>query len=248
MILALLTSLAWNDPAAAPLRRLPVVLTTDCGAEVDDQWALVHLALSPELDLRGIVTTHAPNLAEPAAEASARAAHRDARPHRQGCPASGDRRFEPSAARRRAPAQPRVEFLLDQARGRSAEDRLVVVVIGAATDVASALRTDPTFADRVTIVAMAFERLAQGRRSLERQERCAGVACPPRSNAPIVVGDGAVGKRHLSMTVAKARSLFEHAARRARPSRNLLEGWLEANGETARSPPVPRTRGRHGTR
>src|SRR5262245_43460603 len=38
---------------------LPVVLTTDCGADIDDQWALVHLLLSPELDLRAVITTHA---------------------------------------------------------------------------------------------------------------------------------------------------------------------------------------------
>src|SRR4051794_12010351 len=50
----------------------PVVLSTDCGAEVDDQWALAHLALSPAIDLRGVVTTHAPSLKPPAAEAAAR--------------------------------------------------------------------------------------------------------------------------------------------------------------------------------
>ena len=44
---------------AMPADRRAVVLTTDIGAETDDQWALAHLALSPEFDLRGIVTTHA---------------------------------------------------------------------------------------------------------------------------------------------------------------------------------------------
>ena len=52
----------------------PVVVTTDCGAEVDDQWALAHLALSPEIALKGVVTTHAPSLKRPAAESSAKAA------------------------------------------------------------------------------------------------------------------------------------------------------------------------------
>src|SRR5256885_11036915 len=44
---------------AATAPRTSVVLTTDCGADIDDQWALAHVALSPELDLRGVVTTHA---------------------------------------------------------------------------------------------------------------------------------------------------------------------------------------------
>jgi hypothetical protein len=30
------------------------MLTTDCGAEMDDQWALAHLLLSTELDLRAV--------------------------------------------------------------------------------------------------------------------------------------------------------------------------------------------------
>ena len=39
-----------------------VLLTTDCGVDMDDQWAIVHLALHPAFDLRSVVTTHAPNL------------------------------------------------------------------------------------------------------------------------------------------------------------------------------------------
>ena len=38
------------------------VLTTDVGAEIDDQWAMTHLLLSPEIDLRAIVTTHASSI------------------------------------------------------------------------------------------------------------------------------------------------------------------------------------------
>jgi inosine-uridine nucleoside N-ribohydrolase len=48
----------------------PVVISTDCGVETDDQWAIAHLVLSPRFDVRGIVTTHAPGLTP---EASVRA-------------------------------------------------------------------------------------------------------------------------------------------------------------------------------
>src|SRR3954463_4199194 len=58
---------------AAPSRR-PVVVVTDCGASVDDEWALAHLAVSPAFDLRGVITTHAPTLPPLSAESSARAA------------------------------------------------------------------------------------------------------------------------------------------------------------------------------
>ena len=42
-----------------------VVVTTDCGVEVDDQWAITHLALCSQFDFKGIVTTHAPTLEAP---------------------------------------------------------------------------------------------------------------------------------------------------------------------------------------
>ena len=38
------------------------ILITDCGAEMDDQWALAHLLLSTELDLRAVITTHASSI------------------------------------------------------------------------------------------------------------------------------------------------------------------------------------------
>ncbi len=235
MVFVLLTTLAWIDTGAAPLRRPPLVLTTDCGAEVDDQWALVHLALSPELELKGIVTTHAPNLAPPAAETSARAAvalldligPKD-RPRviaGSSRPLEGDKpRFNPG-----------VEFLIDQARGRSADDRLVVVVLGAATDVASALWIDPTFADRITIVAMGFDGWPEGNDPWNVKNDVRAWRVLLESRAPIVVGDGAIGKRHLAMTGAKARNLFERGAEPGRTLANLLQSWLDKNGETARS-------------
>ena len=41
---------------------LAVALSTDCGADIDDQWVLAHLLLSPEFDLRAIITTHASSI------------------------------------------------------------------------------------------------------------------------------------------------------------------------------------------
>ena len=51
---------------------MSVVLSTDCGTEMDDQWALALLALSPAFDLRAVVGAHAANLAAPAVETAAR--------------------------------------------------------------------------------------------------------------------------------------------------------------------------------
>ncbi len=51
-----------------------VLVTTDCGVDMDDQWALAHVALRPEAELVGVVTTHGPSLTHPAAHTSSRCA------------------------------------------------------------------------------------------------------------------------------------------------------------------------------
>jgi inosine-uridine nucleoside N-ribohydrolase len=53
-MLALAFFLATTGPAetTAPAKRIPVVLTTDIGGDIDDTWALGFLLKSPELDLK----------------------------------------------------------------------------------------------------------------------------------------------------------------------------------------------------
>ncbi|OGD22770.1 MAG: hypothetical protein A2W03_03280 [Candidatus Aminicenantes bacterium RBG_16_63_16] len=43
---------------AAPAEKMPVILDTDIGDDIDDTWALVMLLKSPELDLKLVTTTH----------------------------------------------------------------------------------------------------------------------------------------------------------------------------------------------
>jgi len=48
--------------AAEPARKIPVILDTDIGDDIDDTWALVMLLKSPELDLRLVVGDKAKSL------------------------------------------------------------------------------------------------------------------------------------------------------------------------------------------
>ena len=66
-----------NDSVTAMTPMTPplaVVLTTDCGVEMDDQWALAHLLLSHEIDLRAVVPTHASSIGFSSATSAKRAA------------------------------------------------------------------------------------------------------------------------------------------------------------------------------
>ena len=52
------------DPGAGrrdqPSSPAPVVITTDCGADMDDQWAIAHAALSPRIATLAVIGGFAP--------------------------------------------------------------------------------------------------------------------------------------------------------------------------------------------
>jgi inosine-uridine nucleoside N-ribohydrolase len=126
-----------------------------------------------------------------------------------------------------------VDFLIEQARGHTKDDRLIVLVIGAATDVASALLTDPSLADRIAVVAMGFDAWPAGGDPWNVKNDVKAWQVLLESRAPIVVGDVAVTRRDLAMTPARARRLFDG---RGEPGPTLiksLEEWLARNGKLA---------------
>lgn len=220
--------------AALPPRA--VIVTTDCGAEVDDQWALAHLALSPEIALKGIVTTHAPSLAAPAAQTSAKTA-------RFVLDRLGIKNPPPVVAGSDVPlnrdSAPRdnagVRLLLDAAKGHTSDDRLVVVMIGAATDVASALKLDPTWADRVTIVAMAFSGWPDGDDPWNVKNDVRAWQIVMSSRAPLVVGDARVTRRRLLQTSESAHDRFGAKGPRGAFLVSILDGWLPEHSKMAQS-------------
>src|SRR5580700_11569046 len=61
-----LAFLATCLPLMAADTRIPVVLSTDVGNEVDDQWAIVYLLTQPRFDVKGLMSAHAPTLSPPA--------------------------------------------------------------------------------------------------------------------------------------------------------------------------------------
>jgi len=52
--------------------RIPVVLSTDVGNEIDDQWAITYLLLQPRFDVLGVMSAHAPTITAPAGRTSYR--------------------------------------------------------------------------------------------------------------------------------------------------------------------------------
>ena len=55
------TAMAADAAASAPAQKVPVVLDTDIGDDIDDTWALVMLLKSPQLDVKLVTTTYGKN-------------------------------------------------------------------------------------------------------------------------------------------------------------------------------------------
>ncbi|MDQ3754933.1 MAG: nucleoside hydrolase [Acidobacteriota bacterium] len=225
--------------AAAPAKsaaRLPVILTTDCGADMDDQWTLAQLAVAPEIELRGVVTTHAPTLAAPAAETSARVvrgalAHMPPGSVRPPVFAGSD---VPLPAKTRPLSNAGVSFIVEQSRAFSPERRLVVLVTGAATDVASALLVDETLAERIEIIAMGFEKWPAGGDSWNVKNDPAAWQVILASNVPVTIGDAGVTRRDLTLTRAQARALFTEQGEAGQYLIDVFEAWLKKEAELCR--------------
>ena len=54
----------------AQTTKIPVILSTDVGNEIDDQWAVTYLLLNRVSDVLGIMSAHAPTIAAPAGQTS----------------------------------------------------------------------------------------------------------------------------------------------------------------------------------
>lgn len=212
-----------------PPQSRALLVTTDCGADMDDQWALAHIALSPEIDLRGVVTTHAPNLAHPSAHTSSRCVeevlNRIPIDHIPTVLAGSS---VPLLCRTPAP-NVGVDFILEESRHYSTDKRLVILVLGAATDVASALLIEPTLGDRIEIVAMAFDGWPDGHDGFNVCNDVTSWQVLLESDVPITVGDAAVTRRDLAMTPKQARDLLADCGMAGAYLIHLLEDWLNAH-------------------
>jgi purine nucleosidase len=210
-------------------RPFPAVLTTDCGVEMDDQWAMTHLLLSREVDLRAVITTHASSIGFSSA-ASAREAEAvidrvmpDRAIPRPAVVAGSASPLHDSATPREGAG---ADLLLRLSREFSRSRRLVIFVTGAATDVASALLKDPSVEDRVTIVAMGFDDWPAGGDVFNVKNDALAWQAILRSDVPVVVGSSAVTQRGLRLTRPEARAMMKGRGPLGDYLYSLFDKWL----------------------
>src|SRR6266550_5561071 len=199
--------------------RIPVVFTQKTAYEIDDQWAVTYLLLQPRFDVLGVMSAHAPSITAPAGYTSYRILV-DVVENRLGMSAhpplieGGSLSLENVKTPRPSPA---VNFLIETSRRYSKNNRLTVLMIGAATDVASAILTDPTIVDRVRVIQMGFND-EQGGNEFNVANDVHAVQAILDSNVPLVVGPGKVCRASLSLTFDQAREMLA--------KRGAIGDWL----------------------
>jgi purine nucleosidase len=202
-------SLACRLPAQA---KIPVILSTDVGNEVDDQWAIAYLLTNPQFEVLGILSAHAPTLPDPSAhttylvlldEVENRLGMVTHSPLLEGSnlPLEDTKVLRNNAA---------VGFIEQSSKKFSKDNRLTVLTIGAATDVASAILVDPSIADRIQVVAMGFNSWADGGNEYNVENDPKAWQVILRSNVPVVIGSGNVCRAYLGLTFDQARELISN--------------------------------------
>lgn len=197
-------------PRAAAPAPIPVILSTDLGNEIDDQYPLLHLLLSDRFQVLGITAAHAPADAIPGSSATAARlvdailSDRLALPRRPPVLVGADGPLAAANAPRQTEA---ARFIVAASRGYTARRPLNLLVIGAATDAASALLLDPTLADRVRIVAMGFRSWEEGGKEFNIENDPVAWRVILDSAVPLVIGDATVTTRDLSVSRAEVVSL-----------------------------------------
>jgi purine nucleosidase len=199
--------------------RIPVVLSTDVGNEIDDQWAITYLLLQPRFKVLGIMSAHAPSITAPAGHTSYRILV-DVVENRLGMrvhPPLIEGGSLPLDDAKTPLVSPAVKFLIEKSLVFSKDDRLTVLMIGAVTDVASAILFDPTIVDRIRVIQMGFND-EQGGEEFNIANDVHAVQAILDSNVPLVVGPGKVCRASLSLTFDQARDMIS--------TRGPIGAWL----------------------
>jgi purine nucleosidase len=204
---------------AAP-NRIPVILSTDVGNEIDDQWAIVYLLTNPRFDVRGIISAHAPSLVPPAAHTSYLIL-RDVVEKRMGLathPPLLEGASLPLVSQTEPQPNASVDFLIETSREFNAQNRLTVLTIGAVTDTASAILKDPSITDRIRIIDMGFKSWPEGGDEFNILNDVKAMQVLLRSDVPMTVGAADVCRATLSISLDQAREMIAN--------RGPIGAWL----------------------
>ena len=195
--------------AGSAQARIPVVLSTDTGNEIDDQWVVAHILTHPEFEVLAIISMHAPSLPPPAGRSSYLVILDEVenRMKMKVHPPIFEGASLPLADARTPRPNAGVDFIIESSKRFSKNNRLDVLAIGAGTDVASAILQDPTIVDRIRVFGMGFKSWTDGGDEYNVLNDVKAWQVILQSDVPVVVGCGDVARASLSLSLDQARDL-----------------------------------------
>jgi purine nucleosidase len=228
---ALVSLLPWAA-AAEPPSPIPVVITTDCGADMDDQWAIAHAALAPQVRTLAVIGNFAPephnlggaDTAECAREALELVGRLADIPVDEG--ADGPLRDRGTPTRNQG-----VDHLVRLSEEFSPEHRLAVLAFGPATDIASALLIDPAVARRIAVVALAFDRYPDGGDGWNVRNDLTAWQILLDAEVPVTTASGFVALDHLNLTRGESEAMMKDLGAPGAYLACLHATWLDEFGE-----------------
>jgi purine nucleosidase len=218
----------------AQTQQRDVIVTTDCGADIDDQFAIAYLLLLPQVHVKGIVTTHAPSLPKQAESSAACVKDVLGRLHLASPPpvfAGSDRPLNGREPLR----NPGVDFTVNTSGRYSSQNRLVIITIGATTDVASAFLQDPTLGERVEILTMGFDSWPKGMDPWNIKNDPLAYQVILDSSAPVTIGGTEVCRKHLELDDKGAARLLQGHGEFAEWLNTLFQDWVTHNADLVAS-------------
>jgi len=227
-----LTILVSVGAESAPV---PVLISTDLGNEIDDQWALLHLLTSDRFRVVGIASAHAPPTSVPGGPKTSAALIRNIVEDRlvlKVHPPIVVGADSPLVDERTPRHSDAVGLILSESRRYSANNRLTIVVLGAATDVASSLVLEPRLGERVRIVAMGFRSWAEGGNEFNVHNDPAAWRVILDASVPLTIGDGEVTRRSLAVTRDEAAAIVDHSGALAPWLLRDYDSWYESHIRT----------------
>ncbi|HEY9789468.1 MAG TPA: nucleoside hydrolase [Candidatus Obscuribacterales bacterium] len=212
--------------------RREVLVCTDC-ATFDDRAALALLALSPRWRLVGVVSTTVPEKTiEPENKSLSPIVLDDDRVSQ--CLASLPLKKQPHvvpgaqalSTNADTPDNEAADFIIATAAAHGQRNRLLVVVLGAATDVAIALGKDAELEDKIEVVAAAFDNWPNGGDHNKASHDVAAWQMIMDSSVSVTIASGQTAADSLSMSPRDALTRLRGKARKQVGQK--LFSWLKS--------------------
>jgi purine nucleosidase len=202
--------MAWS--ASVTSAKTPVILSTDVGNEIDDQWTIVYMLTNPEFEVLGIISAHAPTISPPAGHTSYKILLDvvENRLKMVSHPPLLEGASLPLADRKTPRPNDGVDFIIEASKKFSKDNRLTLLTIGAVTDAASAILKDPTIVDRIRIIDMGFREWPTGGEEFNIANDVKAMQVILDSEVPLVIGSGNVCRESLSLSLDQARAMVSN--------------------------------------